>query len=36
MKPTSLLGGTQQADAAETAAKSITSCLYLRLVITSG
>jgi len=30
------LGGMQQVDAAETAAKSVISCLYLRLVITSA
>jgi len=36
MKFASPLGGIQQAGAPEIAAKSITPCFYVRLVITSG
>jgi len=35
MKFASPMGGIQQAGAPETAAKSVISCLYFRLVITS-
>jgi len=36
MKFTSPLSGIQQAGAAQTPAKSVTLCFYLRLVITSS
>jgi len=36
MKFTSPLGGIQQADVLETAAKSVIPCLYVRLVTTSA